>query len=254
MKEENGLVIFSCDENKENYSQRNNKFNWRNKDAVINANTTCNATSYVMFADYAGWHLPSGKYEQPEDNFTDFIVNSPEVDTYYKTHFPAMYKDFKEGKAGCYTPNEIHKILCYAFNLWVGVEDAARFLEKCNIKSALWRYFVADSLPLVLSGSFPTSKGKALNHIVVCTGVAYKKEDYEKAKSSIKILGTIPNAELLTPAKIKIDDPYGNTLKDWQGSGNDVWLDWNYVVKNVKPLNSPDIKWAHTIKAPVAIV
>ena len=79
-----------------------------------------------------------------------------------------------------------------------------------------------------------------------------KEEDYEEALNSVKIKGVIPND--IKVAGIKIDDPYGNTLKDWEGSGNDIWLKWDYVVKNIKPLNSDTIKWAHIINRPVALV
>lgn len=252
MYKKDGLVYFDCDGNKENYSQRNNQFNWQHKFAQVKGSTMCNVTSYAMFADYAGWKLPDGFYNQPEDNFADFIMKSKEVDEYYKTHYPAMYEDFKAGKEGCYTPNEIHSILSYAFNLWVKVPDATKFIERANLPALCWKSFVLDSLPIILSGSFPKSNGARLNHIVVCTGFAMKEEDYNKAVNSVKIKGVIPND--IKIEKIKIDDPYGNTLLDWNGSGNDIWLSWNYVVKNIKPLNSDTIKWAHVIKRPVALV
>lgn len=252
MRRENGLVIFDCDGNKQNYSQRNNEFVWGRGSISVKNSSMCNVTSYAMFADYAGWKFPDGKYEQPEDNFAEFIMNSKEVDDFYKKHYPAMYRDYKNGKAGSYTPNEIHSILAMAFNLWVEVPDAAQFIERANFPAACWKNFVNDSLPMVVSGSFPMSTGKVLNHIVVCTGFAMKEADYEAAVKSIKIKGVIPNDIVID--SIKLDDPYGNTLKDWKGSGNDVWVKWDYAVKYLKPLNSTSIKWIHTIKRPVALV
>ena len=252
MYKKDGIIYFDCDGNKENYSQRNNQFVWKKNFAEVKNSTMCNVTSYVMFADYAGWKLPVGKYTQPEDNFADFIMNSKEVDDYYKKNYPAMYDEYKAGKKGCYTPNEIHSILSYAFNLWVKVPNATRFIERANFPALCWKNFVLDSLPFVISGSFPKSNGVRLNHIVVCTGFAMEEKDYIEASNSVKLNGVIPND--IKIAKVKIDDPYGNTLNDWQGSGNDIFLPWSYVVKNIKPLNSSNIKWAHVIERPVAVV
>ena len=79
-----------------------------------------------------------------------------------------------------------------------------------------------------------------------------EEKDYIEASNSVKLNGVIPND--IKIAKVKIDDPYGNTLNDWQGSGNDIFLPWDYVVKNIKPLNSSSIKWAHVIERPVAVI
>lgn len=245
--EDDTYYYFTCDDNMENYTQRNNEFYWVRNNRIVDKYGMCNFTSYCMFADYAGWKFPSGKYNQPEDNFADFLFKSKEVDKFYKEHYLAYYKDYVKGTKDCTTPNEIHKILSYAFNLWVGVSDATRFIENANIKSLLYQSFVIDKMPLVLSGHFPKSNGTRLHHIVTCTGIAIEKDKFIKPK-----LGILP--ENIEIAKIKIDDPYGNTLNDWQGSGNDIWLTWDYVVKNLKPVNNEEIKWAHTIKKPVAII
>ena len=56
----------------------------------------------VMAALYAGYKLPSGKYEREPDNFADFIVTDPRVDAYYKKVMPAMWKEWNEGKKDAY--------------------------------------------------------------------------------------------------------------------------------------------------------
>jgi hypothetical protein len=56
-----------------------------------------------------------------------------------------------------------------------------------------------------------------------------------------------------TPSYIIWDDPYGNTLNDFTGSGNDIKVDWSYAIKNLKPLNNRK-KWAHIFVKPVEII
>jgi hypothetical protein len=140
-----------------------------------------------------------------------------------------MYEDYKKGKKDCYYPNEIHSLLSYATNLWVQ-DTVTTFTTKGDFKQLLCASLVENSRPLVVSGSFPMSNGNRFNHIVTVTGVLYD-EDNPTWKS--------------TPLQIKIDDPNGNPLKDWTGSGNDIMLDWDFCVKNLKPLNSENEKWVH---------
>lgn len=252
MIRKDGLIYFSCDENKENYSQRNNEFVWHNKDAKVWAGTMCNVTSYVMAADYAGFKFPDGKYSQPEDNFADFIRADPRVDTYYKKVMPAEWMKWNAGKKDAYSPMEIHTVLSYAFNLWMDCEkdQLSKFLDNCNFPAALYNNFVKGSLPIIVSGAFPyaSNPNKKLNHIVVCTGVVYDEKEFDAYQKCSTPAG------YLTPKMIKIDDPYGNVLKDWQGTGNDCYLTWRYCIDNLKPLKSTSLKWAHVFSKPAAIV
>ena len=233
-------LLFTCDENKINYSQKNNKYYKKINNAVAYSNTMCNVTSMIMALDYAGFKFPDlGKWEQPEDAFMDFMLNSKEVDKMYEKDYPTMYKDYKAGKKDCYFPNEIHSLLSYATNLWLQ-DVVTKFTTKGRIKKLLWDNLVQNSLPLVVSGSFPMSNGKRFNHIVTITGVKYD---------------SLKNGEESTPIQIKIDDPNGNPLKDWTGSGNDIMLDWQFCVENLKPLNSENEKWVHYfIKGGAAVI
>lgn len=236
----NKLAYFSCDDNKMNYSQRNNKYVWKDKDAYVNWTSMCNVTSMVMAADYAGYHFPPGNFDQPEDNLAKFIMESDLIDETYKKKYPAMYKDYKAGKKGSYTPNEIHELLALGLNTWLGT-NAVTFSTSTNFIEALRKNFVDQSLPIVVSGVF-----NGLHHIVCITGVAY---DYKEENGTIKINSKIPKI-------VKIDDPWGNPLKGYQKglSGNDIELTWDYCVKYLKPVNDSKIKWTHQFNEPVAIV
>lgn len=225
---------YCCDLNKDNYSQRNNEFYKKIGNSEAKGSTMCNVTAMVEGLYLAGYKFPSGKFEQPEDNLMDFIINNEEIDIQYKNTFPAMYRDYKEGKKDCYWPNEIHSLLCKGTNLWMET-SCVEFIEGLKIWDYLKKNFVdsAVSLPVVVSGSFPKSNGSRLNHIVLVTGVKYE------------------NGKI---TEIKWDDPYGNTLTDWTGSGNDVWVSREYAELNLKPLGSKDIKWAHVFSRPAAII
>lgn len=248
MTEKNGLFYYSCDENQDNYSQRRSPFVFKKGDSVIDKNGLCNVHSMVMAALYAGYKLPSGKYGREPDNFADFIVTDPRVDAYYKKVMPAMWKEWNDGKKDAYTPMEIHSVLAYAFNIWLdGEKDQfVKFYDNLNFKAALYNNFVRGSLPIVISGSFPKSTGTRLNHIVTATGVVYDANEIAKATRDPKYIPT--------PKFVKVDDPYGDTLHDWQGSGNNILLPWAYCIKNLKPLNSENVKWGHIFQKPAAIV
>jgi hypothetical protein len=47
-----------------------------------------------------------------------------------------------------------------------------------------------------------------------------------------------------------IDDPYGNTLNDWKGSGNDIRLDAETFYNWMKPEKDHGVKWGHFLKTP----
>jgi hypothetical protein len=42
-----------------------------------------------------------------------------------------------------------------------------------------------------------------------------------------------------------IDDPYGDTMNNWQGSGNDVKVPIDLFVNWMKPPKDPAVFWAH---------
>ena len=94
-------LIINVSDNKDNYSQRNNKYVHFNKSGLkdIYSGSVCNTTSICQALDYNGWKFPDlGKWNQPEDALSEFIATSEEVDLRYKTKMPALYKEYKEEK------------------------------------------------------------------------------------------------------------------------------------------------------------
>jgi hypothetical protein len=76
--------------------------------------------------------------------------------------------------------------------------------------------------PVVISGTFPgypVVMEKPYGHIVVLVGF----EDGHWI----------------------IDDPYGDTLNNWHGSGNDIKLSHRQFIDWMKPVGDDGVKWAH---------
>ena len=57
------------------------------------------------------------------------------------------------------------------------------------------------------------------------------------------------------PRSLIIDDPYGDLRKNYapNSTGNDIEISFQYFIKNFKPLGK-EIKWAHLIQKPIAVV
>ena len=272
MTEKNGILTFECDKDAQgnellNSSQRNNEIVWPSPSKFPNAQyrtswkNTCNCTSYIMALEYAGYIFPVGPYKQPEDNLALSILQSDKIMARYQKEMPAMYKSFLRCKNGqcsaeelknvCF-PIELHDYLCARANEWIGT-TAAKFSTNVNFKKALWRYFVKDNLPMVISTTFG-----GFGHIVCVTGVQYAKSDFEKGKAIEA--ETKENPEV-TPVAIIVDDPWGDASKskfekypEGGGCGNDIIVPWDIVVKKVKPAGSDCAKWAHVFNHAAAII
>lgn len=231
------FATYDVSANKENYSQNNNLYRYVQGLARVTPATECNVTSMVMGGDYAGYGFPSGKYAQSEDNFADFMISSPEVDAKYKETMPAMYADWKAGKKGSYPPNEIHSLLSFGFNLWLGT-TATYFSTNTPIQ-AIIDDITQKALPVVMSGKFGN-----LGHIVCLVGLVVP---------AIKTEGRI----ILDDVKdFLIDDPYGNYLSgysDGAASGNNIVMPKADFLSIFKPLGDDKVKWSHRFNQPAAL-
>lgn len=234
---------YNVDENKLNYTQRNNEFKWgqKNANAKVDFNSTCNVTSICMALDYAGYKFPKGEFDQPEDNLAKHIIESSLVDKEYASRYPAMYKAYKNDEKGCYTPNEIHKLIEIGTNEWMETK-VDTFSDSVPIREIIDDIAIRQ-LPVVMSGSFPQTKpnGQKVTffHIICLTGVAFEKEYDGK----------------INPSYYIIDDPWGYTHNYYIGkSGNDVVLTAAQFNAWFKPINNTKIKFAHRFEKPVAVV
>lgn len=273
MTKKNGLVTCKCDLKEDgteilNSTQRNNEIVWPSKDKFPNSQytaswkNTCNVTSMVMALEYAGWKFSQGNYKQPEDNLAKYILESKEIDQAYMSGQPAMWKTYHRALSGMcssqelsniYSPIELHAYLSKGTNLWLG-STATQFSTNTNFVKALWRYFVFDNLPIVISTNFG-----GFGHIVTCVGATWSEADYNKGLEQYKADKTVwPE---IVPESIIVDDPWGSVdLKKnlypsgGGGSGNNKVIPWSFVVEHVKPLNSHTCKWTHTFKHGMATI
>jgi len=231
------FAVFNVSENKANYSQRNNLYRFQNKNAKENWATMCNVTSMCMAADYTGYKFPKGEFDQPEDNLGKFMITNPEVDAFYKEKMPAMYTAYKNGDKDCYTPNEVHAILSFGFNKWIGC-NATEFSMGIPIHSIISE-IVDNSHPVVLSGKFGN-----LFHIVCLVGL---KVPVSKIADGIKFDDVV---------EFIIDDPYGDYHDGYTNGkeGNDVHVSKADFISIFKPFNDENVKWGHLFHAPAATV
>jgi hypothetical protein len=126
-----------------------------------------------------------------------------------------------------------HYDLMNGYNRFMG-EDIDFFSTSIAIKDLIDGLLFGK--PWVGSGTFPgypeinidskTGKPSPLGHIVCVVGIVCDNDPY-------------------SPSAIIIDDPYGNTMDNWKGSGNDVQIPWDLFVKWMKPVNDPAVFWAH---------
>lgn len=258
MERKNGLVIFEVDKDENgneigNSSQRNNELVWPTTAEKPNAQyrtswkNMCNVTSYVMALEYAGWQFPTGTFRQPEDNLGKFILTDKSVRDYWQKTNKAGYDLFMKSLDGkctkaelenMYFPTELHNILSYGANKWMG-QDIAKYSEPVDLKKVLWENMVDNDLPVVLSTKFG-----GYGHIVCCTGVAFDEKEFDNLKYVDK--GT------LTPKHIIVDDPWGKynpstNLYDAPNGGNDIIVPWNRVELSVR-------NRAHTFKHPIKLI
>lgn len=249
-------LIINVSDNKENYSQRNNKYVHINKKGVkdVYSLTTCNGTSICQALDFNGWIFPkSEKWNQPEDSLVESIMTSPEVDARYKAKMPGLYKDYKEckmtkdGKPDYYTPNEIHDLLAFGTNQWLGCSSAVRFVENADIWDIIRE--LVNGRACVISGRF-----NGLNHIVTLVGCVWNFKEVPKSSLNKTISSLISNRTM--PTGFIIDDPYGDFHKGYkQGySGNDIEMTTEEFYANIKPLGNTQVKMCHFISNGVATV
>jgi hypothetical protein len=187
------------------------KENFSQRNNKIMPLETCNVTSIVMGLSYIGWDFPKGEYEQPEDNLEAYFV--------------------AQGK----NP-EIHADLAEYTNHWLG-KGAVSFSTKRTMPQIINE--IVEGRPVVISGQFPgfpTRRTRPLGHVVCLVGCEWQPAN---AKNPVA-----------NPDLFIIDDPYGDTLNDWKGSGNDIMLDAGTFYSWIKPEKDQGVKWGHFLKTP----
>jgi hypothetical protein len=243
-----------------NYTQRNNEYSWTHKSGKLkmNALSMCNVTSMAMALDYADYQFPPGQYKQPEDNLCKFIMENKDVLDYYKKKMPVMYDFFEKGDAEGICPVEVHIVLAYGTNKWLGTSSSVTFREDIKI-SELLSEIIVKSKPVVMSGTFPYKNASGsqgtIGHINVLVGVKYTLEQLEKAKISKNNPAQLEQLMGILPSKWIFDDPYGSMHQNFTaGTGNDVEVTTEDFIRYYKPLNSVNVKMGHIISPGAALV
>lgn len=199
------MVILNVSKNKENYSQKNNE---------VNPYASCNTTSMIMAISYIPelykrmkmsriYQFYSKKYKQEEDCLQKFILDNDGDPTIH-----ADLRDFT--------------------NHFLG-GDFVHFFTNLKIKDLINE--IKNNRPVVISGTFPgypTKRKDPLGHIVVLVGAKWNKNnDFDQNKN---------------PDYFIIDDPYGNTMSDWKGSGNDIEIPFKLFNEWMKDTGKSDSK------------
>ena len=191
-----------------NVSKNFSNYSQRNNE--VNPYKSCNTTSMIMALSY----LPKlWKFLKNSDSFKKYNEK-------YKQPEDCLQQYMLDN--GLRPTN--HFDLSVATNKFVG-KDVTKFTMSLSIQGLLDE--LKANRPVVISGNFPKSDGKYLGHIVTLVGCTLDDDD--------------------KPVSWIIDDPYGNTLKDWKGSGNDITISNEYFMKHIKNCGC-GMKWAHTFK------
>jgi len=168
-----------------NSSQRNNE---------ILPSVACGPTNMIQGLEYSGWEINQKiipEFKQPEDKLMKFTRTNQKVLDYYKKKYSNMYENWqeearalqKEGqelwKVNCvksYPPNEVHDVMNFATNLFMGyTEDDIKndhFATKMLPRFDEWELldYLEAGLPVVTSIRF-----NKYGHYITIVGAQYKK-------------------------------------------------------------------------------
>lgn len=144
-------------------------------------------------------------YKSVADKFTYFLRFEPMMKEVYKFYFPTEYKTWIDDKTkdqwlysdNSYPPNEIFKVICIGFNLFLNMNRGDMYDEKCYIK-----YLTIDEMkkeidkgkPVVasfklgdISGHLMTTKGYDSKNFFVYDsyGCSYLQNFKDKGNAKI---------------------------------------------------------------------
>jgi hypothetical protein len=203
------MKIIDVSDGKVNFSQRNNK---------VRPFSSCNTTSMTMGTSYV-------------KNLWDLFINSPVFLKYKQLEQPEDRLQQALLDWGLDPTN--HYDLMKGYNKFMGKE--IDFFSTAVSFGCLVDDLISGK-PWVGSGTFPgypnlninkkTGKPEPLGHIVCVVGLSFEDSPYK-------------------PINMIVDDPYGNTMGNWGGSGNNVYIPWDLFVKWMKPVGDPVLFWAH---------
>lgn len=242
VKKINGYYVYNMSDGKSNWSQKKSVYEYKNNEYKSNWYSFCNVTMMAMALDYLGY---LDKYDvrikatYPEikrfpDKLAKFMFEDNKVLEFYQRVDPYDYINFITGKKNATGPNEVHQVLSYGTNLFLGVGNITQFSTSVHWSDIIGDV-VYDSLPVGISGKF-----SGLNHIVLLVGVAYKTLEGGDRPGLLQV-----------PDYLIVDDPFGKTYEYSKNlSGNDVWIPFTKCITDFKSLTNPMFKFAHRFVRP----
>lgn len=234
--------VFNVSDGQDNYSQRNSKYSYTDKDFTTNWASFCNTHMMAMGLIYTGVYDKykaeiDAKYPELSrfpDKLAKYLLEDPEIREYYKRRFPGTSKDFFTGVKNAYGPNEIHNVLSWGTNKFLDIGAVTYFSTRVSWAEIL-NELIYKQNPVGISGTF-----SGLHHIVLLVGCAYDKMDFVNSPSYAQV-----------PKYLIVDDPYGKTYEYDKGlSGNDIWIPFDKCVDDFKDVNNPAFKYAHRFIRP----
>lgn len=247
------MKVYNVSTGHPNYSQRNNE---------IDSNNVCGPTNFIQGLEYSGWELDNSKlpqFSQPEDKLTYFMRTNKDVLAYYKSHYANMYNNWMaEAKANAkaqkkeywqvacknsYPPNEVHDVMSYGVNLFVGysAKDLAtmkrrpvtRFYGEFDEYEVVWQ-IINKGVPVVSSVD-PFKNGGG--HYITIVGLEFE-DDFVEPTSYTDV--TNKKIDLSKLKNYIIDNTYGKfdfTNKKYIAvSGNDERIErsrFKSIIKSV---------------------
>ena len=220
--------IYTTENIKDYYSQRNNVYDPRNTCNVTSMIKACTAMSkYVLPEVYDN---KGNRIAQPEDRLYYICNHNEMVLNYYKEKYPELYNDYINKKGDYFNPNEVHDVLSYATNIFLDMNPNNHKYKKgdkytyfsTNTPIALITLDIFNRKPVVISGKF-----NGLNHVITVVGYAVKNGVTNDENYYI------------------VHDPYGETYNYKNFDGHDVWLSQKQFINDIKPLGDKTVKWAH---------
>lgn len=193
------------------YNVSKDKINYSQRNNEVNPSKSCNTTSMVMAASY----LPT-----VWQKFT-----SSELYKKYSKKFKQPEDCLQQYMLDVGLRPTYHAELSKAMNDFCG-SKVTKFSMTVTLATLVKE--LKEGRPVVISGDFPKSDGKTLGHVVCLAGCIFNNDNKTN-----------------TPDYWIIDDPYGDTMNDWKGSGNDVKLTHEDFMKYIKEKGQGK-KWGHT--------
>jgi len=210
------------------FTQRNNK---------IRPFITCNTTSMIAALFYRKVTFPTSTiYKQPEDDLTNFLLTDSRVDAFYRKESPIEYSKYiiaNKNPKIAYPPNQVHSVLSYGTNLWLGKSqnEITIFKQTASIQEVL--YEVIKGKPVVQGGLWNN-----LHHITCIVGFSTSQDDIKDIKDSKDI-------DLSLVDSIIMDDSFGDFHAGYKiQNGNDIRITTDEYHKLVIIQNS-NIKMGH---------